>query len=339
MVKQEDYQCPRCGYHSYQKARMRNHLYAKKVMCPATKNVIELTDDLKQHILDNRIYHITDNKTTVTQVPPTINTTIHNYHVMNALISGMDPLEKLTKYVDYKIVQITDIEDHLEEAFILKSKRLENNKVKHFSMSIPDMLEVVDSVTSMCQVENFNIIYDEKLNKLKLFSCGNWKSQLIDSGIKELIEKIQSCYLGSYECYLIRKTISSPPFEKRQAEEHLEMFYKFIACFDITPYVTDKTNNQIIYNIDDDRYHEQTSTNDIDEYSLQDTWFAKYKKIKDSINTQEHNKVTKSVRDIIKRNSRNNIIDLNKKMMELFQMDESFKKSIITEITLSISGV
>ena len=330
----DEYQCPRCGYHSNQKGHMRSHLYMKKVMCPGTKSSINLSDEIKKHILENRVY----NSASIPDGNTTINTTIHNYHVMNALISGMDPLEKLTRYIDYKNVQITDIEDHLEETFLLKSKRLDQNKLKHFSMSIPDMLEVVDSVTSMCQVDNFNIIYDEKLNKLKLFSCGNWKSQLIESGIKELIEKIQSCYLDSYECYLIRKAISSTPLEKKQAEEHLEQYYKFIGCFGITPYVTDKNNNQIMYNIDDEIYHTPVISSDLNEYSLQDMWYAKYKKIKDSINTQEHNKVTKSVKDIIKRNSRNNIIDLNKRMMELFQMDESFKKGIINEITLSISG-
>ena len=333
MTKKEDYQCPRCGYQTCQKGHMRSHLYNTKKPCPSSKNDIELTDEIKNYILDNRVYNMT--KTEIT--PTTVHNTINNFHVINALISNMDPLEKLTKYIDYKNLEITDIDDHLEETFVLKSKRLEGNKLKHFSLSIPDMLEVVDGVTSMCQVENFNIIYDEKLNKLKLFSCGNWKSHLIDSGIKELIEKIQACYLNYYECYLIRKITSGTPHEKKQAEEHLEQYYKFIACFDITPYATDKTNNQILYNADDDKYHIKVDPSNFDEYSLQDFWMSKYKKIKDTITMQEHNKVTRNVKDIIKRNSRNNVVELNKKMMELFQMDESFKKTIISEITLSIT--
>lgn len=79
-----------------------------------------------------------------------------------------------------------------------------------------------------------------------------------------------------------------------QAEEHLEQYYKFIACFDITPYATDKTNNQILYNADDDKYHIKVDPSNFDEYSLQDFWMSKYKKIKDTITMQEHNKVTRT---------------------------------------------
>lgn len=55
-MKKEPYTCIRCRYTSYHKACMRYHLYKNKKTCPATKNVIELTDEIKQHILDNRIY-------------------------------------------------------------------------------------------------------------------------------------------------------------------------------------------------------------------------------------------------------------------------------------------
>jgi hypothetical protein len=37
---------------------MNKHLYQLKKPCPGTKIVIELTDEIKQHILDNRIYKI-----------------------------------------------------------------------------------------------------------------------------------------------------------------------------------------------------------------------------------------------------------------------------------------
>lgn len=200
------------------------------------------------------------------------------------------------------------------------------------------MLEVIDSVTSMCQVENFNIILDEKLNKLKLFSCGTWKTQLIDSGIKELIEKVQSCYLDAYECYLIRKVIGhngESLFEQQHAREHLEQYYRFIGSFEIVPYVIDKTDNQILFNIDDERYHEKDEGKD---HILQEKWYSKYKTIKVAMPQHDKNKIIKSVKDIIKRNSRSNVVELNKLMMEIFQMDESFKEKVIGEITLSISS-
>lgn len=310
---------------------MRVHLFSNKKKCPALRNDVELTDEIKNHILENRVYII---KTGVTATPVTTTTNIiNNYHVMNSLLSSMDPVEKITKYINYKNLEITDIDDHIEEKFIVKTKRLEGNKYKNFSMSIQDMLEVVDSVTTMCQVENFNIIYDDKLNKLKVFTFGTWKSSLIDGGIKELIEKIQSCYLDSYECFLLRKYNNGSVFEMKQASEHIEEYYKFISFFDITPYVLDKNNNQIIYNSDDERFHQDINDSELKNYSIQDHWYPSYKKIRDNITVKEYNKITKTVTDIIKRNSRNNVVELNKKMMELFQMDETFKVKVINEIT------
>lgn len=55
-MKKEPYCCIRCGYNTVQKNHIYKHLYLLKKTCPATKNLIELTDEIKQHILDNRIY-------------------------------------------------------------------------------------------------------------------------------------------------------------------------------------------------------------------------------------------------------------------------------------------
>jgi len=54
--KREPYTCPRCGYSTSHKTNIKNHFYNTKSVCPATKAVIDLTDNVKQHILDNRIY-------------------------------------------------------------------------------------------------------------------------------------------------------------------------------------------------------------------------------------------------------------------------------------------
>jgi hypothetical protein len=37
---------------------MRNHLYHKNKICSATKSIVELTDDIKDYILDNKIYPV-----------------------------------------------------------------------------------------------------------------------------------------------------------------------------------------------------------------------------------------------------------------------------------------
>lgn len=37
---------------------VRNHLFKKQKACPGTRETIELTDEIKQHILDNKIYKV-----------------------------------------------------------------------------------------------------------------------------------------------------------------------------------------------------------------------------------------------------------------------------------------
>ncbi len=53
-----NYDCPRCGFDTALKGGMNKHLMLKKRKCPALRNDIELTDDIKQYILQNRIYKI-----------------------------------------------------------------------------------------------------------------------------------------------------------------------------------------------------------------------------------------------------------------------------------------
>ena len=58
MPKRPNYCCIRCGYETDSKSHMHKHLFLKNTPCPQTKNNIELTDEIKQYILDNRIYLI-----------------------------------------------------------------------------------------------------------------------------------------------------------------------------------------------------------------------------------------------------------------------------------------
>lgn len=58
------YKCPRCGYETKHKNFMRNHFYNLQKPCKGVINPMELTHEIKEHILVNSIWH-----------PPPINTT------------------------------------------------------------------------------------------------------------------------------------------------------------------------------------------------------------------------------------------------------------------------
>lgn len=53
-----------------------------------------------------------------------------------------------------------------------------------------------------------------------------------------------------------------------------------------------------------------------------------YTSERDNIKKMDINSIKKEVLDIVKRNTNRNIDDMNKKIVELFQMDENFKQII-----------
>lgn len=53
-----NYTCPRCNYQTKLKGDIRRHLYGVKKECPELNNPIELTDEIKQFIIKNRVYKI-----------------------------------------------------------------------------------------------------------------------------------------------------------------------------------------------------------------------------------------------------------------------------------------
>lgn len=57
--KNPPYCCPRCNYQTPKKTYMDKHFYQTKKTCPGHMNNIELTEDIKQFILTNRIYKFT----------------------------------------------------------------------------------------------------------------------------------------------------------------------------------------------------------------------------------------------------------------------------------------
>ena len=52
------YECPKCDYTTTKKQDMRKHFYGLKKPCPALRNDIELTDEIKQYVLTNRVYKV-----------------------------------------------------------------------------------------------------------------------------------------------------------------------------------------------------------------------------------------------------------------------------------------
>lgn len=51
------YECPRCGYKTTKRPHMRYHFYNTTKTCQGIVSNIEVTEEIKQHVLDHRVYH------------------------------------------------------------------------------------------------------------------------------------------------------------------------------------------------------------------------------------------------------------------------------------------
>lgn len=313
-MKKEPYTCPRCGLTTKIKYDMRRHLFLKKKPCPAQKDNIELTEDIKNFVLDNRIYH-----------PPNENKVINNYiqniNTINNFIANIDDIDKLMKFNDYTRVELLSLDQTLENKFVSTTKRLECDRFKYgFELNKDDLFDVIDQVSNAYKFHTFqdlNIYYDKKMNKLKIYD-GEWEEMLTEKGLKKIIETIQSCYWDEYECYLLRRLHNADIFMRQRCKELIDEYYKFIGAFELPPYCKNKSNIEIL-----------GESEGADEYALSDEYYGKYMRIVENTKKGELKTIKKNVLDIIKVNSARNIDELNKKVFELFSSDEAFKSVII----------
>lgn len=323
------YTCPSCGYDTEKKTMMYRHFFERKTTCPRTKADIELTNDIKSYVLANRIWNASSTS------PPTTNTTINtintinNFQCINNFVSNMNPMDKLQKYVDYNDLMTVNFGDYIEDTYKNEIRKLEKDKYRYgYKLERKHFMEIIDKLSGgeTRDVDNINVIYDDSLMKLKIYNNDSWESHLIESGLQELITIIKANFLDTYETYLIKKIYDSntTALEKTKNRESLFEYYKFISIFYVEPYVKGKTNEELLTNnIGDCESH------DIDSNSIQDELMPKYHEILNSTMKSETSKIKKDIIEIVKRNSKNNIKELNKKIVTLFNMDENFKQIIL----------
>lgn len=91
------YTCPRCGFSTDKKDRITYHLFKMKKQCPALVTLLDLTDNIKTFVLENRIYR---ENTTQQQVIKNFVTNYNQINNFNTIINNMDDVKKLEKYIE-----------------------------------------------------------------------------------------------------------------------------------------------------------------------------------------------------------------------------------------------
>lgn len=326
--KKEPYKCPRCGYTVDHRGSMRYHLYNLKKPCPATENEVDITDTIKEHILNNRIYKVVR---LAPQAPQQIiNQQINHYHQVNALICNMDMYEKLQHYLEYRQKELMNFGDMIEGDFKNRALRLDAGGCPNFFLTMENLKDLINEITKAIDVERLNVVFDELTNKVKIFDNGEWSEELIEPGIKTIFDILKTHYLDFYECHLIRKMHKAGVMEKAWLLEWVTIYYKFLGSFGIPPFVIGKNDCEILYPENDPRYDEDIDEKDPANFRVQEEFKALYKDIRENAAAEMHT-LRKDIRDIIKSNSKKKMKELNKELKKLAKTDEEFMKLIVEE--------
>jgi hypothetical protein len=309
-TKPPPYTCPSCGWETRFKNGMRKHLYVNKKPCASTTG-ISLTDALKSHIMENRVYiqvHVQ------TDVKSTVN--IYNFHQVNNILNNIPFNDKLTRYMDYQKADLIDYQTKVQDLFEEKTDKMEFCTVYDdvmFELREDDFLEIIDKtccVHMTSSFEDFNIFYNSDLDYITLFDNGEWRNLLHHKGIREMILIIQAAYFNVYEKYLVRRVkYSTSPRLKQHCEELLKEYYKFISIFDIDPYIKDKCDDDIF---DNGKY---------DSFADSEKFYDIYQSLKKTLRVSQQRYLITSILKIVHKHSKMNLSKLNLKLSTAIKDD------------------
>jgi hypothetical protein len=190
MNKKDNYLCIRCGFTTKIKNDIRRHFYNIKKICPAIKNNIELTDEIKEYILNNRIYIIPKQE----------------YHSPNKICNDLS----IIKNDINKLNKDLPVNNQLINMILEKDKKLQellNNDNEIINK------EIIVNIQSSLVLNDINILSrleDNYINATQLCQAGNKK--FVDwyylNTTKELINELES-YSGIPTSQLIEGNSSN----------------------------------------------------------------------------------------------------------------------------------
>jgi len=309
--KQPPYTCACCGYETRHLPSMRYHLNRKKG-CTQLLNGVELTDEIRKHIIHHRVYNVP-----VTETPKSV-----NIQQNMVFISNIDTIDKIMKYIGHQNKTLINFYDHAEELFSEKDVTLKK----------PDIIETIDIASSLRSMHTkfttLNVMYDDNDGKIKIYDNEEWREYLPLKGVQEIINILQAVYLERYECYLIRKiqSVIESLHTRQRAREDLEEYYKLISAIDKKPYIFQQCDSEIMYDTDDDRFGMGE-----ERYNIEEEFMPLYAKAKSKVHAKETNAIIKEITTILKRNTKNNVRQLDKKIKELFIKDVTFKSIFVDD--------
>lgn len=191
----QPYVCICCGYSVFLKSDMRKHLYKKNKPCPKSVNNIDLTDEIRDFILENRVYHIdknTNNKAPILQ--QLVNLKIENAMLKNRKDESFYQLivEKYLGSSHLRIASgVTDVTTDTIHAEIKRSSNYKEavGQLTSYNIMHP-MKELQVYMFDKCNKTTMDtavIIFKNQKYKIHEFNISKNKVDILDYETKEVL--------------------------------------------------------------------------------------------------------------------------------------------------------
>ncbi|NDE91507.1 MAG: hypothetical protein EB059_10315 [Alphaproteobacteria bacterium] len=279
--------------------------------------------------MTNRVYKIP--VAPVVPVAPTVTNQISTHNTIVNFIAGLDSISKINKYAEHNDIELVDFETQVEQKYKRNAHKFLNDGFSNnVEFNEGHFIEMISDVTEASSPSNISIVYDKGSDTLHFSVGGNeWDRLRKKPGVVFLVETVIISHLKFYEIYLIRKIQSAKAISKQALEECLNTYYKFIAVFDIKPYVYGREDAQVMYNEDDDEYSEDSSRGDVEAHRIVDACNTIYTRIKRDLTESYKKSTMKQVMDIIQQSNKLNMADLNKALLEVLNVDPGFRDRLL----------
>lgn len=245
-----DFACIRCGYSTPHRHCMKRHLTNNIKICPAIKNNIDLTPDMVEHILKNRIYkkpknvvkkdtksvisHNPNNTKLVSKIAVQNIEKIHNDQSTNShntinqqqttviqyFINTLDPAKKMEYHHEFIKSQPQSIEDLVSEKYE-KERNDMLEGIGDYLYTFKDLTKMISDVSHMKDMKDFKdcVLIDKRgSDQIICYNESNcdivkptWENFDTRNAIRFLVKNFQDQLWKNYECSLIRKIEGDSP--------------------------------------------------------------------------------------------------------------------------------
>ncbi len=307
--------CPVCNYQSTLKTDMRRH-FKRQTPCPKLENDIELTDEIKEYVLANRIYRI---PAPPPPPPPPATTIINNYNQVVNIVNQMKPHDKLSCLTNHTNVELLDFDFHV-------SKKLHPQTMLYLQDKSPDTepeylknQAIVEIIRDVCNstagdCSDFCIIFDAVKQNIRIRDRYTWQEMLLDKGIKHIMSVVQQIHLDAYETCLINKCQVVPLCEKETILNKIDEYYAFIGTFNLEPAVAESN-----------RKGARVSP----PLKLYEEFQKRFKAVTEKLTKPRMDAAVRDVCKILQASTKRNIEELNTKVMDMLRIDQTFRNAIM----------